>query len=67
MAEAFALAERYHAALVRNFDKWDILGERSMEYTSFEVCEIETFEGQIAYLENWLEESLAYLRAEYVK
>ena len=67
LAGAFDMADSYYDCLVRNFQKWDILGQYTMEYTSKEVSEIETYEGQLAYLEDWLLDSLSYLEGEYVK
>ena len=62
---AFRQAESYGDSFARNFEKWDLLGRYSMDYTSREVCEIDTLEGQFEYLKNWLSESLAYLNCEY--
>lgn len=64
---AFSLSDSYKNSFLRNFSKWDILGKYSMDYTSREVCEIETFDGQLAYLKKWLYKSLAYLNECYVK
>ena len=67
VAGAFDMADSYYDCLVRNFKKWDILGQYTMEYASREVCEIETLDGQLAYLKGWLLESLSYLEGVYVK
>ena len=63
----FKFFEDSKASFERNFVKWDILGECSMEYTSQEVCELKTFDEQLSYLKNWLEESLTFVNVEYVK
>ena len=63
--EGFAFAETSKASLERNFERWDILGKFSMEYTSRTVCELKTYDEQLAYLKNWLNESLNALCARY--
>ena len=61
------MAEEDRDSFLRNFEKWKILGKRKMDYTSYEVCEIQTLDGQWEYLKSWLEESLAYLNSEYAE
>jgi len=63
----FEYADTYRDAFERNFEKWQILGVHEMEYTSPEVCAIDSLDGQLNYLKNWLSESLAHLRSSYTK
>ncbi len=64
---AFDLAKAYNRSFERNFIKWsELLGDNCFyEYTSREVSLIETLSGQMDYLENWLDESLAFLNERY--
>jgi len=48
------MSTRYHAAFERNFDRWPIMGEFVWPNPD-RVVEIDTFQGQVDYLLEWLE------------
>ena len=48
------MAEEYQYAFERNFDRWPILGEELWPNPQ-RVAEIDTFQGQVDYLVEWLE------------
>ena len=65
-AKSIDLAKSYSRSFERNFDKWnDLLGNHCFDLTAREICEIKTQDGQLAYLEDWLGRSLAYMTKEY--
>lgn len=49
---------------LRNFERWQIFGEQ-IWYEPAEIWNIPTWQGQMAYVEEWLEGSLAYLLSVY--
>ena len=48
------MAEEYYHAFGRNFERWPILGEEIWPNPQ-RVVEIDTFQGQVGYLVEWLE------------
>ncbi len=52
-------------ALERNFERWEILGVKSSDYTPADIYEIETLDGQLKYIFDWLSLSLENLKVCY--
>ena len=50
----------------RNFERWEILGVYSTDYTPKEIYEIKTWEGHVDYVINWLELSMNNLKECYL-
>lgn len=48
----------------RNFEHWSVMGE-GLWPTPPELVEIETWEGQVDFLDRWLDDSLAYMMEQY--
>lgn len=55
----------YARSMERNFDRWKILGVYVWG-NSDEVAKIKTWEGQVDYLKEWLDDSFEYLIKTYI-
>lgn len=51
-------------SFLRNFERWDIMGQQ-IWYEPLEIKDILTWQGQVEYVKNWLEESLNYMLSVY--
>ena len=56
---------KHKDAFNRNFQRWEILGVSSTPYSPEEIYEIETWEGHVDYIVNWLSLSLENLKRCY--
>lgn len=62
--ESIAGLSSYENSFLRNFERWNIMGQ-TIWYEPTEIRDILTWQGQVAYVKNWLEESLDYMLSVY--
>ncbi len=55
----------YSDAFERNFERWELLGKPGVDFIPEDIYEIETWEGQVQYVVDWLEASIENLRTCY--
>ncbi|MBR2025063.1 MAG: CotH kinase family protein [Clostridia bacterium] len=64
VASTIAYALEHKEAYLKNFEKWDVIGTNSWSVPTV-IQNIETWEGNLEYIENYLDASLDYLIEYY--
>lgn len=59
-----SIAKGQSSSFERNFEKWDVMG-KNLWPNPPELVAIDTWEGQVDYLDKWLDDSLSYLLQQY--
>ena len=65
ISDCYKFAINHRNAFERNFERWDILGVSSNNFTPEEIYSLETWEEHVDYLMNWLSLSLQNLKTSY--